>query len=95
MGLKDQAAIAVALVSRLRATSAAAATPNRITIGGAGTGVGLPLDPPLDPPDELEDEELEELELDDPPIPPVLDVLLDPLELNPPDDDEKPSLLDE
>lgn len=63
-------------------------------MGGAGTGVGLPLDPPVDPPDELEDEELDELELDDPPMPPVLDVLLDPLELNPPVD-EKPSLLDE
>ena len=62
-------------------------------MGGAGTGVGLPLDPPVDPPDELEDEELDELELDDPPIPPVLEVLLDPLELNPPVDEEKPSPL--
>ena len=89
-----QAARAVRLPSRLRATSAAAAAPNRIIIGGAGTGDGLPLDPPLDPPDELEDEELDELELDDPPIPPVLDVLLDPFELKPPVE-EKPSLLDE
>lgn len=35
---------------RLRATSAAAAAPNRKTMGGAGTGSGPPLDPPLDPP---------------------------------------------
>lgn len=57
-------------------------------MGGAGTGDGLPLDPPVDPPDELElDEELDELD-DDPPIPPVLLVLLDPLELNPPVDEE-------
>ncbi|WP_375402374.1 hypothetical protein [uncultured Sphingomonas sp.] len=83
--------MAVALPSRLRATSAAAAAPNRITIGGAGTGDGLPLDPPDAPelPPELDDEELDELELDDdPPMPPVLDVLLDPFELNPPVDDE-------
>ena len=80
------------MASRLRATSAAAAAPNRIIIGGAGTGVGFPLDPPVDPPDELE--ELDELELEDPPMPPVLDVLLDPLELNPPVE-ENPSLLDE
>jgi hypothetical protein len=57
-------------------------------MGGAGTGDGLPLDPPVDPPDELElDEELDELD-DDPPIPPVLLVLLDPLELNPPVEEE-------
>ncbi|PAX09518.1 hypothetical protein CKY28_01865 [Sphingomonas lenta] len=62
----------------------------------------MPLDP-LEPPDELElddDEELDELELEDePPMPPVLLVLDDPFELNPPvddeyplDEDEKPSL---
>jgi hypothetical protein len=33
----------VFFVRRLRATKPAAATPNRITIGGAGTGDGLPL----------------------------------------------------
>lgn len=82
--------MAVGLDSRLRATSAAAAAPNSSIIGGAGTGVGLPLEP-LDPPDELEldDDELEELELDDePPMPPVLLVLDEPLELNPPVEDE-------
>lgn len=77
--------------SRLRATSAAAAAPNSSIIGGAGTGAGLPLDP-LDPPDELEldeEDELDELELDDePPMPPVLLVLDEPLELNPPVEDE-------
>lgn len=40
----DQAATGFA--NRLRATSAAAAAPNRMTIGGAGTGAG---GPPLDP----------------------------------------------
>lgn len=33
----------VLFASRLRATSPAAAAPNRISIGGAGTGDGLPL----------------------------------------------------
>lgn len=47
------AAVAVTprLASRLRATRAAAAAPNNRTIGGAGTGVGVPLlpvDVPLD-----------------------------------------------
>jgi hypothetical protein len=43
------------LAKRLRATSAAAAAPNRNTIGGAGTGFGPPPDelPPFDPPFEL------------------------------------------
>lgn len=36
----------VGFVKRLRATKAAAAAPNRSTIGGAGTGAG---GPPLDP----------------------------------------------
>lgn len=53
--------------SRLRATNAAAAAPNRITIGGAGTGDGLPLLPPglpglppeLQPPFELQPFELD------------------------------------
>ena len=79
----------------MRATSAAAAAPNNSTMGGAGTGDGLPLDPPVEPEPELDEEELDELELDDPPIPPVLDVLLEPFELNPPVDEEKPSLDDE
>lgn len=77
--------------NRLRATSAIAAAPNRIIIGGAGTGEGFPLEPLLDddPLDELELEELDELELDeDPPMPPVLLVLEEPLELNPPVEDE-------
>lgn len=42
----DQAAGAAERASRLRATSAAAAAPNNSTIGGAGTGVGVP---PVDP----------------------------------------------
>ena len=87
-----QAAIAVGLPSRLRATSAAAAAPNSSAMGGAGTGDGLPLDPLDDEPlDELElDDELDELlELDEePPIPPVLLVLEEPFELNPPVDEE-------
>ncbi|WP_375397348.1 hypothetical protein [uncultured Sphingomonas sp.] len=41
-----QAAIVVRLASRLRATNAAAAPPNRKIIGGAGTGAG---GPPVDP----------------------------------------------
>ena len=45
----------------MRATSAAAAAPNRRIIGGAGTS-WPPLDPPLEPP--LEDDELELLELE-------------------------------
>ena len=75
----------------MRATSAAAAAPNSSIIGGAGTGEGLPLDPLDDDPlDELELEEELELDEDDeePPIPPVLLVLEEPLELNPPVDDE-------
>jgi hypothetical protein len=44
---------AQARASLRRATSAAAAAPNRTIIGGAGTGVP-PLDPPLEPPLELE-----------------------------------------
>lgn len=79
------------MAKRLRATSAAAAAPKSIIIGGAGTGDGLPLDPPVEPLDELEldDEELDELELDDdPPIPPVLLVLDEPFELKPPVEEE-------
>lgn len=81
--------MAVGLVSRLRATRAAAAAPNNMVIGGAGTGAGSPLDPPVDPPEKLEpDDEPDELELDDdPPMPPVP---LEPSELNPPVGDEKP-----
>ena len=41
-----QATMAVGLAKRLRATSAAAAAPNNRTIGGAGTGAGVP---PVDP----------------------------------------------
>ena len=51
-----QAATAVFLVKRLRATSAAAAAPKSRIIGGAGTGAGPlepPFDPPLEPPFEL------------------------------------------
>ena len=76
------------LVNRLRATSAAAPAPNNSIIGGAGTGAGLPLDEPVDP-EELDDEE-DELELDEEPSPPVLLVLVlpvDPLELNPSEDE--------
>ena len=39
----------VCLAKRLRATSAAAAPPNRNTIGGAGTGAGGPPDDPVEP----------------------------------------------
>ena len=38
--------MAVGLAKRLRATSAAAAAPNSMIIGGAGTGAGAP---PVDP----------------------------------------------
>ena len=48
-----QAAIAVGLAKRLRATSAAAAAPNSSTIGGAGTGAGGPPDDPVLPEPEL------------------------------------------
>lgn len=47
-----QAAAVVLFARRLRATSAAAAAPNRKTIGGAGTGAGVPLlapDEPVEP----------------------------------------------
>ena len=40
---KDQAETAVFFASRRRPTIAAAAAPNRNTIGGAGTGAGVPL----------------------------------------------------
>ena len=74
------------MAKRLRATSAAAAAPKSSTIGGAGTGEGLPLDPPVEPLDELE---LQELELEDePPMPPVLLVLDEPFELKPPVEEE-------
>lgn len=63
---------------RRRATSPAAAAPNRITIGGAGTGAGVPLldpgvpglqpclHPPLDQPpfDDQPPLELQPFELD-------------------------------
>ncbi|KQS04553.1 hypothetical protein ASG11_10070 [Sphingomonas sp. Leaf357] len=53
----------------MRATNAAAAAPNSRTIGGAGTGAGVPpLDPVLPPLD--------------PPWPPLL--LQPPFELQPP-----------
>jgi hypothetical protein len=46
----DQAVTTVFLANRLRATKAAAAAPNRSTIGGAGTGAGgPPVDPVLPP----------------------------------------------
>jgi hypothetical protein len=71
-----------------RISAAAAAAPNRIVIGGAGTGVP-PLDPchPLDDPDEepLEDEldeeleEVEELEEPDDPVEVVMLPELEPL----------------
>ena len=59
----------VDLASRRRTTRAAAAAPNSRTIGGAGTGVGLPLLDPLLLPEDDEDElllddELLELELE-------------------------------
>ncbi|WP_375394113.1 hypothetical protein [uncultured Sphingomonas sp.] len=73
----DQAVTVPGFANRRRMTSAAAAAPNSRTIGGAGTGAGLPpLEPEL-PPDEEEDELLlEEL----------LEELLDdelPFELHP------------
>lgn len=81
--------MAAGLLSRLRATSAAAAAPNRRNMGGAGTGEGLPLEPaPPDEPELDDEEELDELELDELPRPPVLLVLDEPLELNPPVEDE-------
>ena len=52
------------LAARLRATSPAAAAPNSITIGGAGTSVPPvePSSPPFDPPLELDvDDEDDEL----------------------------------
>jgi hypothetical protein len=84
------------LLSRLRATSAAAAAPNSSTMGGAGTGAGVPpFDPelpPLDEEDELElldDDELDEEELLDPPgNPPELLDEDEPFELHDPLDDE-------
>ena len=48
--LRRQSYVArLVLASRLRATSAAAAPPNRKIIGGAGTGAGGPPDEPVDP----------------------------------------------
>ena len=87
------------MLSRLRATSAAAAAPNSSTIGGAGTGAGEPPLDPVEPPELLDDELLDDDELDDelpddpllPPLPPVELVLDDPLEDQPPVDDQ-PSL---
>jgi resuscitation-promoting factor RpfA len=43
----------------LRPTSAAAAAPNSSTIGGAGTGAGVPLDDPVEPLDDALDDEAE------------------------------------
>lgn len=43
------AAMVVAFAKRLRATRAAAAAPNSSTIGGAGTGAGVPPDDPVPP----------------------------------------------
>ncbi len=63
--------------NRRRTTSAAAAAPNSRTIGGAGTGAGLP---PFDP-ELLPDDEDDELLLDE-----LLEELLDdelPFELQP------------
>ena len=69
-------------LSLRRATSAAAAAPNRTIIGGAGTGVP-PLEPEEPPLDELE---LDELELDEE-LELVLEVLvLPPKLLEPPDE---------
>lgn len=50
--MTDQALSTAFFANRRRTISAAAAAPNRITIGGAGTGVGLPLLFPLLPCDE-------------------------------------------
>ena len=75
--------LAAAFAFRRRATSALAAAPNRITIGGAGTGAGgPPLEPLLDPLllPELDPELELELELE---LLPLLDPLLLP-ELHPP-----------
>lgn len=46
---ENQPVAAVRFVSRLRPTSAAAAAPNRSTIGGAGTGAGSPPVEPVAP----------------------------------------------
>lgn len=61
--MQAHSALGDPLASRLRATSAAAAAPNSSTIGGAGTGVGVPLDPelPLLPDEALDAEEAEEV----------------------------------
>jgi len=81
------------LAARLRAISPAAAAPNSITMGGAGTSVppvevpGSPFDPPLELDVDEEVEELVELEVED-------DVL-DDVEVLPPklDDDDEVEVL--
>ena len=70
----------------MRATSAAAAAPNSKTIGGAGTGVGGPPDEPGGPPELLD--ELDDELPDAPLLPPVLLVLDDPFDDQPPVDDQ-------
>ena len=86
--------------ARLRAISPAAAAPNSITIGGAGTSVPPvePPSPPFDPPLELdeEDDELVELDVDDDVLddvevlPPKLEDDVDVDVLTPPVDVETP-----
>jgi len=90
--LRANLAQACFLDSFRRPAMAAAAAPNRSSIGGAGTS-WPPLEPPLVPPEVDEDveelDELEELVLDDVDEPPVLldPPLLDEEEL---DEDELP-----
>ena len=83
-GCRRQATVAGAFLRPRRATNAAAARPNRITIGGAGTsvgGVGLCGVPPPDEPDEaLLVAELVAL-LVDPLLPKLLEPPVAPLEV--------------
>lgn len=75
----DQPAITVRLAKRLRATSAAAAAPNSSTIGGAGTGAGVP---PVDPVPPFEPPLLPPFD-DQPPFELQPPLLLQPLLLDP------------
>jgi hypothetical protein len=78
----DQAVTTVFLANRLRATKAAAAAPNRSTIGGAGTGAGgPPVDPVLPPVEPVL-----------PPVEPVLPPVEPPLLLQPPVEPQPPLL---
>jgi hypothetical protein len=67
--LPRQSAGCALFANRRRAISAAAAAPNRIIIGGAGTGDGLPLLVPGCPPFEDHPLEDEPQPLDDEPQP--------------------------